>query len=78
MGDTLEGFRLEEIHAQKVVFKKDSSTVDVVLDFSRKVKIDEIKEEVKVTKKAKKAKKLPKAKRPRRGVRKKPRSTVAR
>ncbi len=81
MGDTLEGFRLEEIHAQKVVFKKDSSTVDVVLDFSRKVKIDEIKEEVKVTKKAKKAKKakkLPKAKRPRRVVRKKPRSTVAR
>jgi len=67
LGDTLEGFRLEEIHAQKVVFKKDSSTVDVVLDFSRKVKIDEIKEEVKVTKKAKKAKKLPKAKRPRRG-----------
>ncbi len=78
LGDTLEGFRLEEIHAQKVVFKKDSSTVDVVLDFSRKVKIEEIKEEVKVTKKAKKAKKLPKAKRPRRVVRKKPRSTVAR
>lgn len=75
LGDTLEGFRLEEIHAQKVVFKKDSSTVDVVLDFSRKVKIDEIKKEVKVTKKAKK---LPKAKRPRRVVRKKPRSTVAR
>ena len=74
LGDTLEGFRLEEIHAQKVVFKKDSSTVDVVLDFSRKVKIDEIKEEVKVTKKAKK---LPKAKRPRRVVRKRPRSAVA-
>jgi hypothetical protein len=74
LGDTLEGFRLEEIHAQKVVFKKDSSTVDVVLDFSRKVKKDEIKEEVKVTKKAKK---LPKAKRPRRVVRKRPRSTVA-
>ncbi len=74
LGDTLEGFRLEEIHAQKVVFKKDSSTVDVVLDFSRKVKVDEIKEEVKVTKKAKK---LPKAKRPRRVVRKRPRSAVA-
>ena len=51
--------------------------MDVVLDFSRKVKIDEIKEEVKVTKKGKKAKKLPKAKRPRRVVRKKPRSTIA-
>ena len=57
LGDTLEGFKLEEIHAQRVVFKKGSFTVDVVLDFSRKVKVEKVKKKVKVPKKAQKVQK---------------------
>ncbi len=57
LGDMLEGFKLEEIHAQRVVFKKGSFTVDVVLDFSRKVKVEKVKEKVKVPRKAQKVQK---------------------
>ncbi|MFQ5851407.1 MAG: hypothetical protein ACE5JU_12560 [Candidatus Binatia bacterium] len=57
LGDTMEGFELAEIHEQKVVFKKGTSAVEVLLDFSRKV------EEVKVPTKPRR---VPKA-RPRRG-----------
>lgn len=37
LGDTLEGFRLSEVHEKKVVFTKGASRVEIVLDFSRKV-----------------------------------------
>ena len=57
LGDMLEGFKLEEIHAQRVVFKKGSSTIDVVLDFSRKVKVEKVKKKVKVPRKAQKVQK---------------------
>ncbi len=74
LGDTLEGFKLEEIHAHKVVFKKGSSTVDVVLDFSRKVKVEKVKEKVKVSKKAQK---LQKARARRRARKRSPEATTA-
>ncbi|MFQ5850850.1 MAG: hypothetical protein ACE5JU_09710 [Candidatus Binatia bacterium] len=37
LGDMLEGYRLVEVHAQKVVLEKDSHTVELMLDFSRRV-----------------------------------------
>ncbi|MBI2985834.1 MAG: hypothetical protein HYY45_03600 [Deltaproteobacteria bacterium] len=37
LGDTVEGFKLSEIHDKKVVFTKGSSKVEVALDFFRKV-----------------------------------------
>lgn len=52
LGDTLEGFKLVEIHARKVVFKKDSLTVDIMLDFSRKEEVEKVRKRVKVPKKA--------------------------
>ncbi len=66
LGDTLEGFKLAEIHAQRVVFKKGSSTVEVALDFSRKV-IQKVKKKVKTPKKVKNT---PKARKPRRARKK--------
>ena len=57
LGDTVEGFKLVEVHAQRVVFEKGSSTVELVLDFSRKVKVEKVKEKVKVPKKAQKVQK---------------------
>jgi len=36
LGDTVEGFKLSEIHERKVVFSKGSSQVEVALDFFRK------------------------------------------
>ncbi len=50
LGDTLGGFKLVEIHSQRAVFQRGSSTLEVVLDFSRKV--EEVKEKVRVPKKA--------------------------
>ena len=75
LGDTLKGFKLEEIHAQRVVFTKGFSTINLVLDFSRKVKVEKVKEQVKAPKKARR---LPTAKNPRRVVGKSPRPAVAR
>ncbi|MBI2359496.1 MAG: hypothetical protein HYV04_11455 [Deltaproteobacteria bacterium] len=37
LGDTVEGFKLSEIDAKKVVFTKGASRVEIPLDFSRKV-----------------------------------------
>jgi len=37
IGDTVEGFKLSEIHDKRVVFTKGASRVEVVLDFFRKV-----------------------------------------
>ena len=37
LGDTLEGFKLSEIHEKKVIFTKGASKVEVALDFFRKV-----------------------------------------
>lgn len=37
VGDSLEGFRLTEIANQRVVFAKDATRVEVLLDFFRKV-----------------------------------------
>ena len=37
VGDSLEGFRLTEIADQRVVFAKDATRVEVLLDFFRKV-----------------------------------------
>lgn len=37
LGDTVEGFKLSEIHEKKVIFTKGSSKVEVALDFFRKV-----------------------------------------
>lgn len=37
LGDTVEGFKLSEIHDKKVVFTKGSSKVEVALDYFRKV-----------------------------------------
>lgn len=37
LGDTVEGFKLSEIHEKRVVFTKGSSRVEVSLDFFRKV-----------------------------------------
>lgn len=37
VGDSLEGFRLTEIADQRVVFARDASRVEVMLDFFRKV-----------------------------------------
>ena len=45
LGDTVEGFKLSEIHEKKVVFTKGSSKVEVALDFFRKV--DDSKEQSK-------------------------------
>ncbi len=36
LGDMLDGYKLSEIHAQKVVFKKGPDTVELTLDFSRR------------------------------------------
>lgn len=59
LGDTLDGFKIVEIHSQRVVFKRGSSTLEAVLDFSRK--IEEVKEKV-----PKKARQVAKARTPRR------------
>jgi hypothetical protein len=37
LGDTVEGFKLSEIHDKKVIFTKGVSKVEVALDFFRKV-----------------------------------------
>jgi len=37
LGDTVEGFKLSEIHEKKVIFTKGASKVEVALDFFRKV-----------------------------------------
>lgn len=37
LGDTVEGFKLSEIHEKSVVFTKGTSRVEVALDFFRKV-----------------------------------------
>lgn len=37
LGDTVEGFKLSEIHDKRVVFTKGASRVEVALDFFRKV-----------------------------------------
>lgn len=37
IGDTVEGFKLSEIHDKRVIFTKGASRVEVVLDFFRKV-----------------------------------------
>ena len=37
LGDTVEGFKLSEIHDKRVVFTKGASKVEVALDFFRKV-----------------------------------------
>lgn len=37
LGDTLEGFRLSQIHEDRVVFTKGSSRVEITLDFFRKL-----------------------------------------
>lgn len=37
VGDTVEGFRLTEIGDKRVVFSRDSSRVEVLLDYFRKV-----------------------------------------
>ena len=37
LGDTVEGFKLSEIHEKKVVFTKGTSKVEVALDFFRKI-----------------------------------------
>ena len=37
VGDNLEGFRLTEIADKRVVFAKDASRVEVLLDYFRKV-----------------------------------------
>ena len=37
LGDTVEGFRLSEIHEKKAVFTKGTSKVEVALDFFQKV-----------------------------------------
>lgn len=37
LGDTVEGFKLSEIHDKKVVFTKGSSKVEVALDYFRKI-----------------------------------------
>ncbi len=36
IGDTLDGFELAEIHRQRVVFERDSSTLELVLDFAQR------------------------------------------
>ncbi|MBI1992976.1 MAG: hypothetical protein HYS67_00870 [Deltaproteobacteria bacterium] len=36
VGDTVEGFKLSEIHEKKVIFTKGASKVEVALDFFRK------------------------------------------
>ena len=36
LGDTVEGFKLSEIHEKRVVFTKGASRVEVALDFFRK------------------------------------------
>ena len=36
IGDTVEGFRLAEIHERKVIFTKGAAKVEVALDFFRK------------------------------------------
>jgi len=36
LGDTLDGFELAEIHRQRAVFKSDTDTLELVLDFTRK------------------------------------------
>lgn len=37
LGDTVEGFKLSEIHDKRVIFTKGASKVEVALDFFRKV-----------------------------------------
>jgi len=36
LGDTLDGFELAEIHRQRAVFKSDTDTLELVLDFTRR------------------------------------------
>lgn len=59
LGDNLEGFKLSEIHENKVVFTKGDSKVELLLDFLRKEK--KIKKKRKVPKRAKrKPRRIPK------------------
>lgn len=46
LGDTVEGFKLSEIHEKRVVFTKGASTVEVSLDFFRK--FDDAQERLKI------------------------------
>ena len=39
IGDSVEGFQLAEIADRKVVFTKDASRVEVMLDYFRKVEV---------------------------------------
>lgn len=66
LGDTLDGFKLVKIHSQRVVFKRGSSTLEVVLDFSHKV--EEVKEKMKVPKKARQVAKARTPRRPERSL----------
>ncbi len=64
LGDTVEGFRLSEIHEKKVVFTRGASKVELSLDFFRK--IDAAEEKVKTRKQTrpKVAPKIPRQKSP--------------
>lgn len=39
LGDSVEGFRLSEIGDKRVVFSKDASRIEVLLDYFRKVEV---------------------------------------
>jgi hypothetical protein len=39
LGDSVEGFRLSEIADRRVVFSKDASRVEVMLDYFRKTEL---------------------------------------
>lgn len=39
LGDNVEGFRLSEIDDKRVVFSKDGSRIEVLLDYFRKVEV---------------------------------------
>jgi hypothetical protein len=39
LGDNIEGFRLSEIGDKRVVFSKDASRIEVLLDYFRKVEV---------------------------------------
>jgi len=43
LGDSVEGFRLSEIHEQKIIFTKGAARVEVPLDYSRRVEEPRVK-----------------------------------
>ncbi|HXV84466.1 MAG TPA: hypothetical protein VEG60_31845, partial [Candidatus Binatia bacterium] len=46
LGDTVEGFRLSEVSEKRVVFAKGASTIEVPLDYFRKIDIPEPQRQV--------------------------------